>query len=118
MRFSSIYGNHDHDSAYINGMAVRRAKLEDKLCVSAGGTGSDLTSIYLVKWGRMGTHLFYPRGAKNCGVERIDKGSVTVKAADGGQFEAYQNYIECNYGWAVRHSGSWIRIAKVSSSIS
>lgn len=112
-----IYGNNSTDERYINGMAVRRAKLEDKICVSAGGSGDGLTSIYLVKWARNKAGLFYPRGAKNIGVNRTDKGIVTVSKDDGSKFEAYQNYFECEYGFALRHPKALIRIANIPTDI-
>lgn len=111
-----IYGNNKLNSEEINGLAARHSKLGEQ-CINAGGTGNDLTSIYLVKWAKDKAHLTYPRGAKDIGVKRIDKGVVTVKDKNGKQFEARRNYFEVNFGYAERHPKSSVRICNIPSNI-
>lgn len=111
-----IYGNNNLDSSQINGLAVRHSTIGDT-CISAGGTGNDLTSIYLVKWAPNKAHLIYPRGASNIGVQREDKGVQTVKDENGGQYEAVRNYFEVNYGFTERHPKSVVRICNIPADI-
>lgn len=111
-----IYGNNTLDSSQINGLAVRHSTIGDT-CISAGGTGNDLTSIYLVKWGPNKAHLIYPRGASNIGVQREDKGVQTVKDENGGQYEAVRNYFEVNFGFTERHPKSVVRICNIPANI-
>ena len=107
-----IYGNHNLDPRYMNGLAARRNKI-DELCIDMGGTGNNLTSVYLVKWGNQFARLIYPRGSTSLGVIRKDKGIQTVKAENGGEYEAYVNYFQADYGMAVGHEKSIIRLANI-----
>ena len=108
-----FYGNHDVDRANMDGFAKRRASL-DELCISAGGTGSALTSIYLVKWGQNFCKYIYPRGSSGLGVNRTDKGIQTITAPTGsGEMEAYVNYYTADYGLTVGMEKSLIRICNI-----
>lgn len=113
-----FYGNHTKDAASINGFATRRAKLEDKKCLSMGGSAANkMTSIYLVKWGVNNVKYIYPRGATGLGVKVEDKGVQTVAAPDGnGNMEAYRTYYKCDYGIAVKNDKALIRIANIDMS--
>jgi len=73
-----IYGNHETSPANINGFAVRRPKIHEKYCIDMGGKGNNLTSVYLIKWGADSAYYLFPKGAKGMGVQRTDKGVVTV----------------------------------------
>lgn len=108
-----VYGNNQKDPRLLNGMAIRRPKLVKDKCVSMGGTGDNLTSLYLCKMGTDNVSLFYPKGASGCGVQVKDKGLVTEKDEDGGNFEAYVTYFEVNYGLSVGNEKSLIRIANI-----
>lgn len=109
-----FYGNHSLDPACIDGLAVRRDKLNGDNCFSAGGkTAGKQTSIYLVKWGQQFAKCIYPRGASGLGVSMEDKGIQTVEAPNGGKMEAYRIYYQIDYGLAVGHKQSVIRICNV-----
>lgn len=112
-----IYGDNGKDAASINGFATRRKKLDGKLTVSMGGSGSDLTSLYLVKMGRRGTSLIYPRGAEGVGVRRDNNGVGMVTKADGTRMKAYSNYFSAQYGVSVGDERSLIRIANIASNV-
>lgn len=107
-----IYGNNAGDPTNINGLAVRRNKLGD-LCKSFGGSGSGLTSLYLVKTGRDKVSYIYPKGASGIGVDRDDRGIQVVTDANGKKFKAYQNIFTCDYGLSVGNEKSLIRIANI-----
>lgn len=108
-----IYGNNQTNPRMLNGMASRRPKLVKDKCVSLGGTGNALTSIYLAKMGKDNVSLIYPKGAKGVGVDMQVKGVQTTKDANGGEFEAHVTYFELNYGLSVGNDKSLIRLANV-----
>lgn len=112
-----IYGDNGTDPASINGFATRRAKLDDKLCVSMGGSGNALTSLFLVKMGRRGTSLIYPRGAEGVGVKRENNGVGMVTKADGTRMRAYSNYFDAQYGVSVGDERSLIRLANIAINV-
>lgn len=108
-----IYGNNEADPRFLNGMAPRRPKLADKLCISMGGTGNNLTSVFLCKLGKENVSMFYPKGATGCGVSMTDKGLQTEKDANGGEFEARVTYFEMNYGLSVENERALIRLCNI-----
>jgi hypothetical protein len=113
-----IYGNTAADPAQIMGLATRLGKL-DRHCVDAGlgGTGSNLTSIYLVASGPKAAHLIYPRGSGSVGVKREDKGYQTVYDADGGKYEAHVDHFVAEYGLSIEHPDAAIRIANIPATL-
>ena len=114
-----IYGDNGSNPAEINGFATRRKALSAQNCFTLSGTGTDLTSVYLVACGRGLTHLIYPKGSKNCGVNREDRGLQDWDdgSGTGAKFPAYVNYFSSNYGIAVGHPKALIRLANVEGDI-
>lgn len=107
-----VYGDNRKDAASINGFATRRAKIDDKLCVNFGGSGSGLSSVFLCKMGRRGLSYIYPRGAEGVGVKRVNNG-VGMVEKDGKRMRAYSNYFSAQYGLSVGDERSLIRIANI-----
>ena len=111
-----MYGNHNADPRYTNGFATRYNSTQSgqsKNCISLGGTGNALTSIYLIKWATDKAHLIYPKGSKNAGVEYNFLGEQTVKDANGGEYQAYRAHYRVARGLAVRNSMSVIRLCNI-----
>jgi hypothetical protein len=111
-----MYGNHNADERYTNGFATRYNSTQSgqsKNCISLGGTGNALTSIYLIKWATDKAHLIYPKGSKNAGVEYNFLGEQTVKDANGGEYQAYRAHYRVARGLAVRNSMSVIRLCNI-----
>ena len=111
-----LYGNHNADPRYTNGFATRYNSTQSgqsKNCISLGGTGNALTSIYLIKWATDKAHLIYPKGSKNAGVEYNFLGEQTVKDANGGEYQAYRAHYRVARGLAVRNSMSVIRLCNI-----
>lgn len=108
-----IYGNNETDPRYLNGMATRRPKLVKDICLDMGGTGNNLTSVFLCKMGKENVSMFYPKGAKGVGVDMQDKGLRTEKDSEGGDFEARVTYFELNYGLSVGNEKALVRIANI-----
>lgn len=101
-----IYGNEGDQPEAFTGLAPRYNSLSaanaDNI-VSAGGTGSDNTSIWLVVWGEQTMHGIYPKGSR-AGLDMQDKGQVTIENVDGsgGRMEAYRTHYRHDCGLTVR----------------
>lgn len=101
-----IYGNEGDQPEAFTGLAPRYNSLSaanaDNI-VSAGGTGSDNTSIWLVVWGEQTMHGIYPKGSR-AGLDMQDKGQVTIESVDGagGRMEAYRTHYRHDCGLTVR----------------
>lgn len=110
-----IYSNNLTDPTQMNGFAGRRPKLGDNV-VNMGGTGSNLTSIYLVKAGRDGVSYIYPKGASGIGISRQDRGIVDKTYDENGKtklYEVYRNVFTADYGLSVGNEKALIRIANI-----
>lgn len=83
--------------------------------VSAGGAGSDNTSIWFVTWGERATHLIHPEGTKS-GLEREDKGSQRVLDANNNPYYVKEELFRQHIGLAVRDWRFNARIANIDVS--
>ena len=114
-----FYGSKGKNASAFDGLAIRYNKLSTKevevgyQVVDAGGKGDDNTSIYFVTWGDRHTHLLYPKGSK-AGLQRTDKGQVTVQDANGRNYEAYRDHFSWDLGLSVRNYRSSARVANIS----
>ncbi|MBO7714412.1 MAG: hypothetical protein J6S85_12625 [Methanobrevibacter sp.] len=110
--YDLIYGNHAADPRYTNGLATRRSSL-GKYCLSMGGTGNALTSIYLIKWDMTKARIIYPRGSKSAGIQYDYLGEQTVKDSSGKEYQAYRAHYRISRGLSVGHEASIIRICNI-----
>lgn len=110
-----LYGNHEADEHYTNGLAIRRDKI-GKYCIDMGGTGNALTSIYLIKWARDKAGLIFPRGAKNGGIEYNYLGEQTAVDGNGKMHQVYRAHYRIARGLSVGHQASIIRLANIDIS--
>jgi len=83
--------------------------------VSAGGAGSDNTSIWIITWGADTTHCIFPKG-KIAGLQHRDLGEDTVRDADGNQYQAYRDHFKWELGLTVRDWRYNTRIANIDVS--
>ena len=113
-----FYGSKDKNASAFDGLATRYNKLSTKegelgyQVINAGGTGNNNTSIFFVTWGDRHTHLIYPKGSK-AGLQREDKGQVTVQDAEGRNYEAYRDHFSWDLGLCIRNYRSSARIANI-----
>ena len=109
-----IYGNHAKNPAEISGLAVRYNKVSDH-CIDFGGTGNNLTSVYLIAAGPKACHLIYPRGSSSVGVKREDLGvnRVTDPQDSAKSFMAHTDHFLAEYGIAIAHPDAVIRIGNI-----
>lgn len=116
MATTFIYGNANTDPEQFSGLATRMSALAATTnVIGAGGTGSDLTSIYIVQWSAQRVHMIYPRGSR-IGLFHEDLGIETVEDSDGNKYRAYVDHFQWKTGMAVRDDRSIARIANIESS--
>jgi hypothetical protein len=111
-----IYGDESKPEEFA-GMFTRRNSLADPDVINAGGTGGNLTSIYLVAVGRDLFHLIYPQGASGIGIRREDRGVIDALDAAGKEFPAYREYFEAQYGITVRAPDALKRICNIPATM-
>jgi hypothetical protein len=115
MASTLFYGNKAVNPASFDGLATRyndKDAENGKNIIDAGGTGNNLTSIYIVGWGEQTVHGLYPKGSK-AGLSHQDKGQVTLLDADGNQYEGYRDHFQWKTGLAVRDWRYVVRIANI-----
>jgi hypothetical protein len=109
-----FYGNVYQDPEKIHGFANRYGTLGTRV-VGCGGTGSDLTSLWAIQWGRTKVHLIYPRGHKSVGIEMEDLGEDTVSDGAGGEYQAYRTHFQIKVGLVVRDDRNVGRLANIET---
>lgn len=82
--------------------------------VDAGGTGSNLTSVWLVVWGSNTVHGIFPKGQK-AGLNHQDLGEKTLKDPNGGQYQGYRTHYKWDNGLTVRDWRYAVRIANIDT---
>ena len=116
MASTLFYGNEGSEPEAFTGLSPRfnltSAQNGDNI-VNAAGSGSDVTSIWLVVWGPNTVHGIYPKGSK-AGLQSDDKGIVTIESlnGDGGRMEAYRSHYRWDCGLVVR---DWRYLARVAN---
>jgi hypothetical protein len=83
--------------------------------INGGASGADNTSIWMVTWGDMYTHMLYPKGSK-AGIIREDKGEQRVLDAAGNPFFVMEELYRWNIGLAVKDWRYNVRIANIDVS--
>lgn len=114
---TTFYGNAGLAPEEFTGFATRYSAL-GRNCISAGGSQSDNSSIWLVGWGAQSVHYVYPKGSK-AGLSYEDKGKVTseVTAGVGGQrMEVYRGHWMQDIGLFVKDWRYAVRIANIDIS--
>lgn len=112
-----FYGNTATEPEKFMGLAPR---FSDKSApngvniIDAGGTGADLTSIWLIVWGPESVHMIYPKGSK-AGLHNQDLGEVTLLDANGGRYQGYRTHYKWNVGLSVRDWRQVVRIANIAT---
>jgi hypothetical protein len=110
-----IYGNLNADPASIDGLAIRLNKLNGTTVVDMGGTGPNLTSLYLMAAGPNFAHLIYPRGSDSIGVQRKDLGEQTWEDENQKKFQAYVDFFSAQYGLVIRNPRAVIRVCNIAA---
>ena len=83
--------------------------------LSAGGSGSDNTSVYLVVWGDQTVYCHFPKGSK-AGLIHEDLGEQTVYNSDGTRLQAYATRYQWKNGLVVKDWRYVVRICNIDVS--
>jgi hypothetical protein len=110
-----FYGNQLTAPSEFTGLAPRMdAIAASDNVINEGGTGSDLTSIYVVTWGASTCHLLYPRNSV-AGLEMNNLGEVDAWDSNDYKFRAFATEFKWNIGMAVKHPKAIGRVANIES---
>lgn len=120
-----LYDNAKTDESNMTGLSPRLSTIDNQYIWGAGGTGNDLTSIYIVTWGPMDTYMIFPRNSgpnsdTKMGIRHTNKGQVTVSkattaVASTAQHEAYRDHYQIKAGMVTRDPRSVGRYANIES---
>jgi len=84
-----------------------------------GGTGSALSSVWIVTWGPTTCHLLYPRNADaNVGIVQKDDGELTVTDGNGLPYKVWQTQFKVWAGLAVRDDRCVQRVCNIPATAS
>ncbi|HEV2133796.1 MAG TPA: hypothetical protein VGR47_05990 [Terracidiphilus sp.] len=83
--------------------------------ISAGGSGSDNTSVWLVVWGENTVTGIYPKGSK-AGLVQEDLGVIDAFDASNDRYRAYAELYQWNFGLHVKDWRYAVRIANIDVS--
>jgi hypothetical protein len=118
MATTLFYGDTGTDPEKFMGLAPRysstSAESGDNI-ISAGGSGSDNTSIWLVVWGPNTCHGINPKGS-SAGLNHQDLGEVTLEDAAGGKYQGYRTHYKWDIGVSVRDWRYVVRIPNIDIS--
>lgn len=81
--------------------------------LNGGGSGSNLSSIWLVGWGES-VYGIYAKGTQ-AGIKHQDYGDELVSDGNGGVFPAYRDYFTLEAGIAVEDPRDVVRVCNVAT---
>lgn len=113
-----FYGNPGTDPKQFLGLASRYSSLSAanaQNILSAGGSGSDNTSVYLVVWGDNTVYCPFPKGSK-AGLVHEDLGEQTVYNSDGTRMQALATRYQWKNGLVVKDWRYVVRICNIDVS--
>lgn len=111
-----LYGDNALNPDQITGLAPRLATIDNKFVFGGGGTGSDVTSIYVVTWGNTEAYLCYPKNSGGkLGITHEDKGRVTLEDADSNKYEGYRDWFQVKCGLVVKNPRCVGRYANIET---
>lgn len=113
-----FYGNPATDPKQFLGLAPRYSSLSAgnaQNILSAGGAGSDNTSVFLVVWGDNTVFCPFPKGSK-AGLIHEDLGLNTVWDSAGARYQAYRTHYQWKNGLVVKDWRYVVRICNIDVS--
>ena len=121
MATAFFYGNELVTQAQFTGLAPRfntisTANAQNAVnCLSAGGSASSNTSIWLACWGEQSGFGFYPKGSK-AGLTFEDKGDIRPGFdINGREFEAYTSFFLWKAGLHIKNWQYFVRICNIDT---
>lgn len=100
------------DPEGIKGIATRLNKLSHSQVLSAGGTGNNLASIYIIKWDTDEISGIYPKNSK-AGLEVYTKENEYVEDRDGLMYRAHITEWSWFVGLRVRDERYLARLCNI-----
>ena len=82
--------------------------------IDAGGTGNNLTSLWIATFGMDTVYGIVPEGIP-AGYQYKDKGSVPVIDKDGNKFYAFESQFNWDMGLAIRDPRYVVRLANIDT---
>lgn len=113
-----FYGNPGVDPKQFLGLAARYSSLSAanaQNVLSAGGSGTDNTSVFLVVWGDNTVYCPFPKGSK-AGLIHEDLGEQTVYNSDGTRLQALATRYQWKNGLVVKDWRYVVRICNIDVS--
>jgi hypothetical protein len=110
-----LYGNNATEPEKFTGLANYMPSLADNV-ISAGGSGSDLTSVYVVKWELGKVWMAYPRSHPSVGVEYQDLEEVTLTDSAGKLYQGYRDHYSIHCGLVVEDPRYIGRLCNIETS--
>lgn len=113
-----LFGDSTKDPEQIMGLAPRfnttnKTKAENAInVIDAGGTGPNLTSVWLVAWSPDTVFCTYPKGSK-AGLQEQDIGEEAAYDEDGGEYRVLKTHYAWDIGLVVRDWRYVVRIANI-----
>lgn len=107
-----FYGDPGVNAAKFTGLAPRfnsTTAANGNQIIKAGGSGSDNTSIWLLSWGPMATHLLYPKGTTS-GIQRRDLGEMDAYDANNKPYRVKAEMFDLDIGLSVR---DWRYVSRI-----
>ena len=117
-----FYSNTSGAPEKFNGFATRYANLTTANVSavnnvhSCKGTGSLLSSAWIVQWGTDKVHMIYPANSPSVGIAAKDDGLQTVYDTNNNPFKVYQTHFKMYAGLVVRDDRSVQRVCNISTS--
>jgi len=108
-----LYGNIGINPEQIQGWAVRYAST-GTMIKSAGGSGGDTTSAWIVQWGETKCHMLFPQGS-DVGMSADDLGEQTVLDGSSNPYQAYRTLFKFHPGFAVHDNRTIGRVVNIES---
>lgn len=117
-----FFGDCTKDPEQIMGLAPRFSVKDPRKAangvniIDAGGTGNDLTSIWLIGWSPNTVHGLFPEGTK-AGLYKEDLGEASATDPDGGEYRVLKTHYGWDCGLCVRDWRYVVRIANIKESL-
>ena len=113
-----FYGNPGTDPKKFLGLAPRYSALtganSSTNVISAGGSASNNSSVYLVVWGDQTVYCPFPKGSK-AGLTHEDLGEQTVYNSDGTRLQAFATRYQWKNGLVVKDWRYVVRICNINT---
>jgi len=112
-------GNVGSDLRTFSGFATRYSALSgagnSMNVISAGGSGADNASLYLIGWGEQTVYGTFPKGSQG-GLQSRDLGEESVQDGSGGWYQAARSLFQWDCGLVVKDWRYAVRIANIDMS--